>query len=220
MTSSVRGGYITSMPVESEANDPANGPARPQADNTDRTPTPMPPRPRMTDAAPAPVYLPPAPPGTVRASRSLWITSFVAGMVAVVFAFLSRTSQFERLQEMVTELRSDQDSETVDAVGAVVFWGSLGGLVLVLILEVLLLRGMMRGRRGVRGTQLLLLFIHAGVTVLAVSFIAASDGSGIYIQILLLLQLLLAGAAFVVSLFPGSGAWFRSEHQRRSRPSS
>lgn len=215
----VRRGYITAMSREPGANEPAAYPAKADSRNDSQSSTPRarPPRPDMSDSTPAPVRRLSPPTTAVRVARWLWLASLTLGVIAGFFVFLSRADQLERLRALVIGLDATLDSETLDAAALIVFWGALGVLALVFALEAIMLNVMLRGRGGARWALLCLLVFHAGALVLADAALIAPDNTGLYLWILLLVQLVLASAGLVFSLLPGPSRWFRAEHKRRSQ---
>jgi hypothetical protein len=174
----------------------------------------------MSDSTPAPVLQPIVPTSTVKAARTLWLVSFAAGFIAMLFAFVSRDEQLGRLRELVTELAPERDTETLLALAALVFWGTLVLVALVIVIEAILLRVMMRGRGGARWALVLMLFLSAAVSLIADAFVILPGDDGLYLRICLVAQLALAGAGVVLSLFPGASGWFRAQRKARRRPRS
>lgn len=183
----------------------------------------------MQRFSPAPVRRgPPPPSGAVKLSRSLWLTSFGTGALAVILVFLSRDSQLEHLNAMVGELDATVETSTSDSLAALVFWSSLGLIVLVVGLEGLLLRIMLHRRRWARVAMLLFLPAHVAVALVAEAFLAgpgiegavvgsfAMDADGAGVRWLLAVQLCLAVLAALTSFGPGAKEWFSS---RRAQPS-
>ncbi|NMR31183.1 hypothetical protein [Crystallibacter degradans] len=152
----------------------------------------------------------------MKATRTLWLLSFLAGFVAIVFAYLSRDARLEWLRALAAELGPDQDSQTLDAVAALAHWGSLGVLVLIIVIEALLLRPMMRQRGWVRWVQLGVLLSHGGAAVLADAVLVAPGGGEDYLRLLLGVQLVLAAAALVISVLPGASNWFSGSRKRNA----
>lgn len=70
---------------------------------------------------------------------------------------------------------------------------------------------MMRRRSGARWAMLAFLIIHGGATILADAFLFTPTAEGTVLRGLLLAQLLLAGAALVLSILRSAEAWFRAE---------
>jgi hypothetical protein len=174
-------------------------------------------RPPMSNRSPAPICRRTPPTTTVSAARSLWILSFLLGLVTVAFTYLSRDGQLDRLRMLSTELRPGQTAETLGSVAALVFWSILGALVLVIIVEALLLGIMMRQRGGARWALLAVLVIHGALWVLADAVLIAHEESELYLRLLLVAQLITACVAWVVSLLPGAAAWFRVQPRMRGR---
>lgn len=177
-----------------------------------------PPRPQMSDLTPAPVPPKIVPAGPVKLASYLWIASFVAGLMAILVVFLGRDEQLKRLGDVLTGMRPNEDQATLDAVADVVLWGSLLALVAVIVVEGILLAVMMRRHGAVRWVMLVVLLIQVVVTVLADALVVTPGTDGWGVHALLLAQLVLAGAALVVSTLPGAGRWLRVGRERRRLP--
>jgi hypothetical protein len=92
----------------------------------------------------------------------------------------------------------------------VVFWGSLGAVLLVILLEAALL-GVVMGRRGwARWVLLLLLAGHTVVLLVAAAFLVPDGDAGSYVVLLWGLGLLLAVAGLVFFFVPSANAWLKS----------
>jgi hypothetical protein len=152
------------------------------------------------------------PSGPVKVARFLWLTSFVIGLAVIAFAFLSRIDHVERLSDVIADVDPGRAEATLDTVATIVFWSSLGAVALILVIEALLLHAVVRRHRWAQWAQLVVLLIHACVVLFAGTFIALGD-QGMLIAVLLIAQLLLGGIALVVSVLPGSGAWFRANNE-------
>lgn len=181
----------------------------------DARPSP-PPRPGLSYAAPAPIAVVPPVPGTVRFARTLWLLSFVAGLAVLVGSFLSRDGHLERLRTVVDGMAPGGEAEAVSTASAIVFWGSAGALLLVILLEAALL-GAILGRHGwARWALVPLLAVHAVVTLLATAFLMPEGEGANYVMILWGAQLLLALVGLVLLFLPASSAWLKS--RRTARP--
>jgi hypothetical protein len=167
----------------------------------------------MSDTTPAPVGRPIKPSGAVKVASAFWLLSFAAGLLAVIFAFLSRNVQIDHLGTLVKDLKPEQDAETLKAVAETVLWSSLGAIVLVIVVEALLLLVMLHRRGAARWGLLCMMLVQAGVTVLAIALLASPGGEGTTILLLLVTALVLAGVALVAGAVPRAGAWFRTEHK-------
>lgn len=170
-----------------------------------------PPRPAMSDSTPPPIRKPVERSGAITVSRFLWIASFVAGLMVVFFAFLSRNNQTERIQGVLRDLEPARAESTLESAANVVLWGSLGAVAVVLLVELILMFAMLKPRGWVRFVQIPMLAINVAVTLIAAGLIVGDDADGVYLAVLLGAQLLLAVAASVASFMPGTRAWFHRQ---------
>lgn len=182
---------------------------------SDAQPSP-PPRPGLSYAAPAPIAVVPPVPGTVRLARALWLLSFVAGLTVLVGSFLSRDGHLERLRSVVDGMAPGGDAEAVSTASGIVFWGSVGALLLVILLEAALLGAVMARHGWARWALVPLLAAHAVVTLLATAFLTPEGDSANYVMLLWGAQLLLALVGLVLLFFPASNAWIKSRRTVRS----
>ncbi|MFH5824299.1 hypothetical protein [Georgenia sp. AZ-5] len=168
-------------------------------------------RPVMSDTTPPPIEpLSPEQPGPLKAARTLWILSFVAGLVAAAVAYLGREAQLESLQTRIADLDPGRGTDVVEAAASMVLYGSLGAIGLLILLELLFLRALVRRRGWARVALFVVTVVHAVVTVVVQEFLAAPGADGAAVRWLLIGQLLLACAAFVAACLPKVGAWLRS----------
>lgn len=180
----------------------------------DAHPSP-PPRPGLSYAAPAPIAVVPPVPGTVRFARTLWLLSFVAGLAVLVGSFLSRDGHLERLRTVVDGMAPGGDAEAVSTASAIVFWGSAGALLLVILLEAALLGAILARHGWARWALIPLLAVHAVVTLLATAFLMPEGEGANYVMILWGAQLLLALVGLVLLFLPASSAWLKSRRTAR-----
>jgi len=173
-------------------------------DETDSRPA----RPAVAAHRPAPDLAPPLPPSPVRTSRLLWIGSFIAGLVVVGIAVLHREAHSEQLTALVEGIAPGRAEETLESVATVVFVAALVALGVVITVQALLLRAMMRHHGSSRMLMLALLPVHVFVAVLADTFLALGP-EGIYLRGLLVLQFALAVSGVIAALLPSAAAWFR-----------
>ena len=167
-----------------------------------------PPRPPMSDTTPPPEPPAPVPGGILNAARVMWLFSFLLGVIAIAVAFLSRNPQIEAITQMVRDFAPEQSDENLQAAAAIVFWGCVSAMTFVLLIEFLLFQAMMRRHGSARWLMLAAVAIQTAVVLLSGAFISAGV-EGIIVSILVVLQLVLAGMAFIVGLLPGTWAWFR-----------
>ncbi|WP_258061911.1 hypothetical protein [Arthrobacter sp. ZGTC412] len=169
-----------------------------------------PPRPGLSYSVPAPIAVIPAAPRSVRNARALWLLGFVAGFAVLVGSFLTRDWHLERLRTVVDQMAPGGDAEAVTTATNVVFWGSLGAVLLVILLEAAML-GVVMGRQGwARWALLPLLAGHVIVLAVAAAFLVPEGDAGSYVVLLWGLQLLLAFIGLVLFFMPSASAWLKS----------
>lgn len=172
-----------------------------------------PPRPGISYSAPAPIVVTPTLPRAVRLARSLWLLSFVAGLAVVVTSFLSRDAHLERLRTVVDGMAPGGGADALTASTAIVFWGSVTTMLLVIVLEAAAL-GIVMGRQGWgRWLMIPLLLGHAFATWIAAAFLIPEGDAGSYVVLLWGAQLLLASAGLILLFVPATGAWLRSRQR-------
>lgn len=169
-----------------------------------------PPRPGLSWSAPAPIIPIPAVPPSVQNARALWLLSFVAGLAVLSGSFLTRESHLQRLRAVVDKMAPGGDAGAVTTAAGVVFWGSIGAILLVILLEAAML-GMMMGRQGwARWALLLLLAVHAVVLLVAAAFLVPDGDAGSYVVLLWGLDIVLAVVGLMFFFMPSATAWLRS----------
>ncbi|WP_155850160.1 hypothetical protein [Arthrobacter sp. Br18] len=176
-----------------------------------------PPRPEMSEPNPPPVLAPREPSSEVKLSGRLWAASFLLGGIALVIAFLERTTHVEFLRETANGLNSGLEPAELDVVIGLAFWSTLGALGVVLLLEVALVRPLLKGRGWVRWALLVALVLQVGAAFLATAFLAGPDSSFQPVPLLVIGQAVLACAALVACLLPGATRWFRSGQMTSER---
>lgn len=174
-----------------------------------------PPRPGLSYSAPAPIAVIPPAPGTIRHGRTLWLTSFLAGLAVLVGSFFTRDGHLERLRSVVEQMAPGGDAEAVTTATGIVFWGSIGALLLVTLLEAAML-GVVMGRQGwARWALVPLLIGHGLVMLVATAFLVPDGDGGSYVLLLWGAELLLALIGLVMFFLPASGAWLKSSRPVR-----
>ncbi|RKO20528.1 hypothetical protein D7Z96_18500 [Pseudarthrobacter phenanthrenivorans] len=169
-----------------------------------------PPRPGLSYASPAPIVAVKAAPRSITLARTLWLFSFVAGLAVLVGSFLTRDSHLERLRTVVQDMAPDGDAEAVTTAAGIVFWGSVGALLLVILLQAAML-GVVMGRQGwARWALVPLLAGQVLVMLVAATFLVPAGDGGSYVVMLWGLQTLLAFIGLVLFFVPASNAWLKS----------
>ncbi|MCU1516920.1 MAG: hypothetical protein JWQ75_1641 [Pseudarthrobacter sp.] len=193
-------------------------PPRPTTSGPPPSGPPAPPqRPGMSYAVPPPIVIVPPMPRALRLARTLWLFSFVAGLAVLVGSFLTRDSHLERLRAVVDRMAPGGDADALTVSSAIVFWGSLATLLLLVLLEAAAL-AVVAGRQGwARWVLIPLVLGHAGVLVVAAEFLVPEGDAGSYVWLLWGAQLLLALVGLVLLFMPSTNAWLRSRKQGRQR---
>ena len=164
-----------------------------------------PPRPSPTGPAyqPPPEALAPAP-AAVHVSFCLWIVSFVAGLVAMAVSTAAFTELRSRIERLITEQDASLGADRVARLARVTLFGTLGGIV-GLIVVLALLAAYMRLRRQ---------WARIGLTVLGVVAVPVMLVTAEVAEPVARLALLVASAFFVpalVTMFtPRANRWFRT----------
>jgi hypothetical protein len=192
---------------ERDSNEAPRLPLAPPREGDDDAPPP-PPRPTMSDDTKPPVLRTIPMAKAVKVARSLWLFSFVATMAAVLISFLTHDALNNELTETLGRLAPSYDDDEVASLVNLVYWSSIAGLGIVVLLEASLLGAMLTRRGGARWLQLIVLVVHAGAVLVASAFLAIGDWGGIA-ELLMLAGLALAIAAWVFSLLPSARRWFR-----------
>ncbi|WP_227007967.1 hypothetical protein [Pseudarthrobacter sp. AB1] len=177
----------------------------------DRAATPPPPRPGLSYAAPAPIVVVPPTPRSVRLARSAWLLSFVAGLAVLIGSFLTRTPHLERLRTVVEEMAPGGDANAVTTSAAIVFWGSLSGLLLVTLLQAAMLAVVSARHGWARWLMILLLAGQILVMAVASAFLVPEGDAGRNVVLLWGSQLLLAFVGLVALFMPPAGRWLKAK---------
>ena len=140
---------------------------------------------------------------------ALWFMGGVAGVAALVFAYLDRDAHLARLGDTAAGIDAGADAARLDQVAAIAFWGTLALFAVVLVVGALLVRPLMRGHGGVRWALLVILALDVGAVLLVVAFLG-EDSAGFQPTVHLAgAQLALAALAFLLCLLPPASRWFR-----------
>jgi hypothetical protein len=178
------------------------------------TSPPPPPRPGLSYAAPAPIIVIPPTPRSISVARGLWLLSLVAGLAVLIGSFLTRTSHLERLRTVVEGMAPGGNADAVTTSTAIVFWGSLSALLLMILLQAVFLAAF-SGRRG-WARWVLIPLLAAQVVVMAVvtAFLVPEGDAGTYVVLLWGAQLLLGFLGLLAMFVPSARRWFTSERRR------
>ncbi len=185
-----------------------------QSGGEERHQSAPPPRPGLSYSTPPPIPVVPQLPRTVRTARTLWFLSFAAGLAVLLGSFVSRDSNLQRLRGVVADMAAGSDAASVSKAAEIVFWGSIGALLLVTLLEAAVLAAVLGRRNWARWTLLPLLASHVPVLFLASAFLVPAGAAGSYVVMLWGAGLLLALAGLALLFLPSAGAWLKPERAR------
>jgi hypothetical protein len=142
------------------------------------------------------------------------LLSFVAGLAVLVGTFFARDSNLERLRAVVEEMAPGGDADAVTTSSAIVFWGSLGALLLVILLEAAAVAAVSARHGWGRWLLIPLLAGHVVATVIAAAFLVPEGDAGSYVVLLWGAQLLLAFVGLVALFMPAAGRWLKFRQPR------
>jgi len=168
-----------------------------------------PPRPGLSYSAPPPIPATPSLPRTVRTARTFWVLSFLAGLAVLAGSFVARDSNLQRLRAVVEDMAARNGMASAGTAADVVFWGSLGALLLVTLLEAAALAAVLARRAWGRWALLPLLASHLPVLLLASVFLVPGGAAGSYVVMLWVAGLALGFGGLVLLFLPPTGAWLR-----------
>ncbi|WP_146065652.1 hypothetical protein [Arthrobacter pityocampae] len=174
-----------------------------------------PPRPEMSNAVPPPALKTAPPPPLVRYVGALWLIGAAVGAAALVFAYLDRDTHLAGLRDTAAGLDAAADAARLDQVAAIALWGTLALYAVVLVVEALLVRPLLRGAGAARWALLLMLALNTGAVVLV--FVFLGDGSADFQPTVHLagVQLAVAALAVLLGLLPPASRWFRDARPGR-----
>lgn len=175
-------------------------------------------RPSLTgkDAAPVLVKLPP--PVVVRISQVAWLTSLLAGGVAIVYLFVIRQAQLPEIADLVRAVDGSRADATYTTTADIIFWSIFTPLVAIVLAQVAMQVSFANRRPNVRWWQFGSILFQGGVFLLAREMVVFGD-RGLPLERILLIQLGLAVFGLLISLLPPALRWTARRHDiRRGEP--
>jgi len=181
-------------------------------------PASAPGRPSLTgkDAAPVLVKLPP--PIVVRLSQIAWLTSLLAGGVAIVYLFVIRQAQLPDIADLARAVDGSRADATYTTVADILFWSVFTPLVAIILAQVAMQVSFAGRRPNVRWWQFGSILFQGGVLLIARELVIFGD-RGLPLERILLIQLALAALGLLISLLPPALRWTARQHDiRRAGP--
>lgn len=163
-------------------------------------------RPTLNQKAAPPVLVKMPPPFLVRLAQMLWILSLMTGVVGIVYAFIIRLQQLKPIEKLIKGVVPGRAAETYTSAAELLFWCVFGGMLVIILLEIVHLVSFGNRKPNVRWWQFGALMLQGVVLLLAHEYIAMGD-RGQPLQLLLLAQFALAVLGFLVSLLPPALHW-------------
>lgn len=161
----------------------------------------------MSSSEPPPLLLRPRVPVAVRLAVVLWVLSALAAAAALAAAVVGRESQRAKLTDRVAALDTSWSGDRATELAGWVFWGCLGAVALLVLVAVLLLPGLRRGKPRASLRLFVVLVLQVGVALVVSGLLTAADEPGRIFRYALAAQLLLATTAWALGLAPRLLAW-------------
>lgn len=171
-------------------------------------------RPSLLSGNAPPVLVKSPPPLSIRLSQSLWVSSFVVGVVLIVYFFVIREDQLQPIMDVVREVDPERSDDAYERAANIIFWSVFGSLIALLLAQITLLISFMNRKPGVRWWQFFTLILQGLLLALASELVGAGD-SGELLRQIHVLQLLLVLLALLASNVAGGVAWSARRHDVR-----
>lgn len=174
----------------------------------------QPARPTLRSDNEPPVLVKEPPPFTVRLSQLLWVLSFVAGGIGVVYLFIVREDHLPVITEAIRTVDGSRTDEIYTSAGDIVFWAVFGTMVALLLAQITQLVAFMSRKPGTRWWQLATLIAQAGLYALALEVVGDGE-QGEQVRRLMLLQCGLVLLALLAGSFRSALTWTARRHDVR-----
>ena len=165
--------------------------------------------PTSAEARPVAAVDPRRVPTVMRTSLGLWITSFLAGFVAMALSFGNLRELRAGLEEIARQRQPDVEADVVDQAVNILLYGALGGTVSLISLQVILAVVMGTRRSWARALLTVVAVLSLPVLILTRDVVSGQAGWTLAIEALLIL------AALGTMFLPGANSWFRQQRMTR-----
>lgn len=173
-----------------------------------------PPRPEMERKA-APKSMAVQRPGIVKAAGTLLYAGLGVGLLGVITSFLWREGTRTSLIDAMAI--SEAEAATKERVADIFLYGSIGAMLLLLLIELLLVSRIGSGRAGARVGLTILVPAHLVLLFYAQGIIPETDWHGTLIQVSLLVLAVLLVVGTALTWAPTASRWLaRSRTSRLS----
>lgn len=171
-------------------------------------------RPTLRSDNEPPVLVKEPPPFSVRLSQLLWVLSFAAGAVGVVYLFVVRQDHLPAITEAIKAVDGSRPEATYATAADIVYWSTFGVMVGLLLVQITQLVAFMSRKPGTRWWQLGGLLVQAALYALALEVVGGGE-QGEQVLRLMLLQCGLVALALLAGSFRSALAWTARQHDIR-----
>jgi hypothetical protein len=131
-------------------------------------------------------------------------------VAVLIGSFMARDSHLQRLRGVVEQMVPGGQSSAVSTSVAVVFWGSMGALLLLVLLEAAALAATAARHGRARWLLIPLLAVHVLVMVLTAAFLVPDGVAAGRVVLLWSAEVFLAFCGLVPLFMPATGRWLRA----------
>lgn len=175
-------------------------------------------RPPLTGKAAAPVLVKLPPPIAVRLSQIAWLSSLLAGGVAIVYLFVIRQAQLADVEELVRSVDASRADATYATAADVMFWVVFTPMAVLVLAQITMLVSFANRRPNVRWWQFGSLLFQGGVFLIARELVVFGERAQ-PLELIMLIQLALAAVGLLLSILPPALEWTARQHDvRRTGP--
>lgn len=171
-------------------------------------------RPSLRSANNAPVLVKVPAPIPVRIAQVLWVSSFIAGAVGIIYLSIIREDQLPLISEMVEAVDSSRAEETYERAASTIFWSAFAVMVGLLLAQITFLVSFMNRKPGTRWWQFGSWIVQVPAYLLIIRMVALGD-KGELLDQTLTIQLGLIALGLGFSVLPRSMAWSYRRHDVR-----
>lgn len=171
-------------------------------------------RPPLRNSNLPPVLVRRTPPFSIRLTQLLWVLSFVAGAVAIVYFFVVRQDLLPLVNDAIRAVDGTRGEETYNTAADIFFWSAFAVMVALVLIQLTLLVSFTNRRPGVRWWQFVTLVVQAPLYALALEIVGGGE-YGAMLRQMLTTQCGLVLGALLVSSLPNSIDWSVQQHDVR-----
>ncbi|GAA2986898.1 hypothetical protein JOD63_002208 [Microbacterium terrae] len=177
-------------------------------------PREAPPRPATAGKEAPPVIVKRPPPASAALALVCWVLSLMAGAAAAVYLFVIRVPQLDEITAYVAGIAPDRAEATHETTAEILFWCLFGGLVAVVLAQIVFVVSFTNRRPGARW------YLFGSTVLLAVLYFLGREmvtrgDRGEPVELLLVAQMALLALGLLLSVLPGALKWTARGHDVR-----